>query len=393
MSTRLQYDEEGNRRRIATLRENGVDVWSAERVFVSADVPLDAIEPGCTLMNAVISGPETMIGRNSRVGVSGPAILENVKAGHGVELGAGTYSACVLMDRVKIRGFAEIRRGTVLEEEAEAGHNVGLKNAIFTAAVVAGSCINFCDVLVTGGTSRSDHTEIGSGAIHFNFSPKRDKFASLIGDVTGVLARSVRVFVGGNTGIIAPAHIEFGAIVPAGSTVRGCAAEYDAIASREGYCDDTFCRNVFLGTTFVANLKALGAWYRQVRLCTASPFEVQMCEGAMRQIGYNFDFRRTELVRYLDRIAGDSGRRKHIVKCAEGACGMSQGWNFNSPDQPPPAELVSEYRGLRRTLDHQAAVKALSADSTSRTVSWLKLMVAGFREPVTSLMRKMGGRS
>jgi hypothetical protein len=381
----MHYDEDGNRRRIAALREKGVNIWSAERVFVSGDVPADAIEPGCTLMNAVISGPETMIGSDSQIGTSGTAVMENVKAGHGVELGAGKYSDCVLMDRVKVRGFAEIRRGTVLEEEAEAGHNVGLKNTIFTAAVVAGSNINFCDVLVTGGTSRSDHTEIGSGAVHFNFSPKRDKSASLIGDVTGVLGRSARVFVGGNTGIVAPVQIEFGAVVPAGSTVRRGAAEYPASASGERDRDDTFTRNLFLGVTFVANLKALGAWYRHVRLCTADPFEVRMCEGARQQIRQNFDVRRTELIRYLDRIAGDSGRPREIVKRAESACEISRQWDFDFPDQPPRTELVSEYRPLRRTRDHQQAVRALSGDSVSIAECWLRSMVENFRGPIRSL--------
>src|SRR5204863_1943267 len=107
-----------------------------------------------------------------------------------------------------------------IEEEAEVAHNVGLKNTIFTVAVVAGSNINFCDAFVTGGTSRRDHSEIGSGAVHFNFSPQRDKFGSLFGHAIGVLLRSPGIFIGGNSGIVAPVSIGFGAVIPAGVIIR-----------------------------------------------------------------------------------------------------------------------------------------------------------------------------
>lgn len=54
--------------------------------------------------------------------------------------------------------------------------------------VTMGSLINFCDALVSGGTSRKNHAEVGSGFIHFNYTPRGrygDKATpSLIGDVT-----------------------------------------------------------------------------------------------------------------------------------------------------------------------------------------------------------------
>jgi NDP-sugar pyrophosphorylase family protein len=52
--------------------------------------------------------------------------------GTGVEAGAGSYTDCVMLDGVRVRGFEEIRNGTILEEEVEIGHNVGLKNSILT---------------------------------------------------------------------------------------------------------------------------------------------------------------------------------------------------------------------------------------------------------------------
>src|SRR5215470_18050413 len=96
------YNEQENRSRISRLVERGVRVWGPERVYIGEDVSLDRI-------------------------------------------GAGAYEHCVLLSGAKTRGFAELREGTVLEEEAEIAHNVGLKNTVFTIAVVAGSCINYCD--------------------------------------------------------------------------------------------------------------------------------------------------------------------------------------------------------------------------------------------------------
>ena len=80
--------------------------------------------------------------------------------------------------------------------------------------------INFCDALLTGGTSRSDHSEIGSGAVHFNFDPRGDKWGSLFGDVRGVLLKSAPIFLGGQCGLVAPLHVDFGAVTAAGSIVR-----------------------------------------------------------------------------------------------------------------------------------------------------------------------------
>ena len=45
---------------------------------------------------------------------------------------------------------------------------------------------------------------------------------------SGMLMRSGPVFIGGNSGIVAPAYIGFGEIVPAGTTVRSYVAKEDA---------------------------------------------------------------------------------------------------------------------------------------------------------------------
>jgi hypothetical protein len=67
------------------------------------------------------------------------------------------------------------------------------------AYVTVGSLVNFCDALVSGGQSRAQHSEIGSGFIHFNYTPSGktgDKATpTLVGDVErGVFLREEKIF-------------------------------------------------------------------------------------------------------------------------------------------------------------------------------------------------------
>src|SRR6266478_5837736 len=221
----LAYDDHGNRIRLSRLAQNGVKVWGPERVYVAEEVRLSRISAGAVLMNATITGATTFIGAGAQIGISGLARIHEAQIGSSVVLGAGSYENCVLLPGSKARGFAEFRQGTVLEEEAETGHNVRLKNTVLMVGAVAGSSVNFCDVLLSGGSSRSDHSEVGSGSVHFNFDPRGDKFGSLMGNATGCLLKSRRIFIGGNAGIVAPVQLAFGAVVAAGSIVRKDVAE------------------------------------------------------------------------------------------------------------------------------------------------------------------------
>src|SRR5690606_11549176 len=120
---------------------------------------------------------------------------------------------------------AHFRAGTVLEEEASTAHVVGLKQTILLSFVTLGSLINFCDCLMAGGTSRRDHSEVGSGFIHFNFTPwgrEGDKATpSLVGDVvSGVFLRQPRILHGGCGGMIGPGSVGYGAVVGAGQVIR-----------------------------------------------------------------------------------------------------------------------------------------------------------------------------
>src|SRR5690606_1997997 len=123
----------------------------------------------------------------------------------GAAVASGYVEGAVLLREAKLGANAHVRPGTLLEELASTAHAVGLKQTVLLAYVTLGSLINFCDCLMAGGTSRSDHSEVGSGFIHFNFTPwgeRGDKATpSLIGDVVrGVFLRERRIFLGGLAG-------------------------------------------------------------------------------------------------------------------------------------------------------------------------------------------------
>jgi acetyltransferase-like isoleucine patch superfamily enzyme len=184
----------------------------------------------------------------------------------------------VLLRGAKLGANAHVREGTLLEEEASTAHAVGLKQTILLSYVTLGSLINFCDVLMSGGTSRKDHSEVGSGFIHFNFTPwgtKGDKATpSLFGDVVrGVLLDQRRIFLGGSGGAVGPRRVGYGSIVAAGQVLRrdvdegrlildvAAAADSPVRAPSGGRIERIWRHNA----DFIGQLVALRAWYRHVR--------------------------------------------------------------------------------------------------------------------------------
>jgi bifunctional UDP-N-acetylglucosamine pyrophosphorylase / glucosamine-1-phosphate N-acetyltransferase len=125
-----------------------------------------------------------VIASGARIGHEGPVTIENCQIGPKVELKGGYFKEAVFLEGANMGLAAHVREGCILEEEAGGAHCVGLKQTILFPFVTLGSLINFCDCLMAGGTSRKDHSEVGSSYIHFNFSPSGDKTTpSLIGDV------------------------------------------------------------------------------------------------------------------------------------------------------------------------------------------------------------------
>ena len=224
-------------------------------------------------------GPRTFIGPGAKVGTEGPAVLDDTLVGADTEIASGYLKNSVMLRQSRVGSNAHVRVGTLLEEEASTAHTVGLKHTVLMNFVTLGSLINFCDGLISGGRSRREHTEVGSGFIHFNFTPRGqtgDKATpSLIGDVVhGVFLQEARIFLGGLSAIVGPQKVGFGSFTVAGQVLRREVPANRIVGDAQRKVDkevhalnDAPNRIVSLNLEFVGQLHALQAWYTVHTAC------------------------------------------------------------------------------------------------------------------------------
>jgi UDP-N-acetylglucosamine/UDP-N-acetylgalactosamine diphosphorylase len=292
-------------RTLAEWRDAGVDIADeVDAARISADV---VIHSGCR-----IRGARTSIGPGCEIGVEAPATIENCQLGRNVALKGGFFSGSVFFDGSNVGSGAHIRGGTILEEEANAAHTVGLKQTILLPFVTLGSLINFCDILMAGGTSRKDHSEVGSSYIHFNYTPHQDKAtASLVGDVAdGVFLDRKPIFLGGQGGLVGPARIAYGSVIAAGGVCRKDILEEDQLhvplspkSTTRSYETGVYGkvdRIVKNNLLYIGNIVALKAWYQNVRpLFVRDAFDQTVLDGGIA----NLELVLAERIKRLDDLA------------------------------------------------------------------------------------------
>lgn len=373
--------------RIEALIAKGVTIPNPWTVDLDDAVDIDlisgkgvVIHPGCR-----IRGSRTVISAGCRLGAETPMTIDNCQLGPDVELAGGFAQGAVFLAGASMASGAHVRAGTILEEQANGAHTVGLKQTILFPFVTLGSLINFCDLLMAGGTSRHDHSEVGSSYIHFNFTPDGDKTtASLFGDVPrGVLLDRAPIFLGGQGGSVGPVCAGFGTVVGAGSVLRDDVAEDGQLvlppAPREVHRPVTpasyrrlpriLARNV----TYVANLSALESWYRQIRrlFLARQEFGPQILAGAL----VNLEDIRAERIKRLRALVGrlgptDEGRSQLI----ERADALMEA--LEVVDGPAPAEVVRTMgAAAEEGIGYLDAVQALSATDRAAVTEWLSGIV------------------
>ena len=286
--------------KIQQLLDKGVEIPNPGTLDIGNDVNVDQISgdgvriyPGCR-----IYGGKTVISSGCKLGYEAPVTIEDCQLGSKVELKGGFFSKSVFLEKANMGMGAHVREGCILEEEAGGAHSVGLKQTIHFPFVTLGSLINFCDCLMAGGTSRSNHSEVGSSYIHFNFTPDADKTtASLLGDVPrGVMLNQPPIFLGGQGGIIGPARLGFGNVVAAGSVLRHdypgdnqLIFEQAPAGSVKNYRQAAYPgigRVVKNNILYLANLTALEMWYTHIRkpFLEAQPFGLLLYAGVLEQL-------------------------------------------------------------------------------------------------------------
>ncbi len=257
---------------IISLLKKGVRMTNPFSVEISDEVNLENIAGSLIIYGAArICGENTLIAEDVKLGYEAPVTLINCQLGQAVELKGGYFADSVFLEKAAMGSNAQVRSGCLIEEEAGGNHTVGLKQTILFPFVTLGSLINFCDCLMAGGTSRKNHSEVGSSYIHFNYTPRQDKAtASLIGDVPrGVMLKENPIFLGGQGGMVGPRQIDYGTLIPAGTICRKDMFPKSLIRSSAnsflpGVHGD-IRQKFYLNVLYMANLLALKQWYLHVR--------------------------------------------------------------------------------------------------------------------------------
>jgi len=271
--------EPQNKKKVIALLEKGVKIPNPMTLYLDDDVQVDQISgegvtlyPGCR-----IYGPKTVISRGAQLGFEGPVTLEDCQVGPNVSLKGGYFRGSVFLEKANMGLGAHVREGTILEEQSSGAHCVGLKQTILFPFATLGSLVNFCDCLLAGGTSRKDHSEVGSSYIHFNFSAAGDKTTpSLFGDVPrGVMLNQPPIFLGGQGGAVGPIRVGFGNVVSAGTILRKDVRNERRLIMEKPHRGGElpFIFNRYAGLSrmleknfyYLASLVALEQWYRNVR--------------------------------------------------------------------------------------------------------------------------------
>jgi acetyltransferase-like isoleucine patch superfamily enzyme len=361
-------------RKLDILASRGVHILDRRQTFLDEATDPSRVCPGVILYPGTrLMGPRTFIGPGARVGTEGPAVLDDTLIGEDTEIASGYLKDSVMLRQSRIGSNAHIRVGTLLEEEASTAHTVGLKHTVLMSFVTLGSLINFCDGLISGGRSRLEHTEVGSGFIHFNYTPRGqtgDKATpSLIGDVVhGVFLRQARIFLGGLSAIAGPQKVGFGSFTVAGQVLRREVPANRIVGDAPRKVDkevhtlnDSPSRIVNSNLEYIGQLHALQAWYRCVRVprIPSGPSYEHLriiTQAAAELLTVSINERSARLRQYLEER------------------------NLSLPLSPPtiPPCPISVAPSLPY-VDHVAWISALSDIDVQRGIAWLKLIVDSIR--------------
>ncbi len=375
------------------LARHGIQMIDPHAVYVAREVNLARISTeGVTLMPGTrISGSETLLCAGSTVGGLGPVVLHDVALGVGAQVQRGSAVRATLLNGAELGPDAHVRFGTVLEECASTAHATGLKQTIMNAFACVGSNVNLCDCYLGGGRSQTDHSEVGSGFIHFNFTPFGEQGDKATASVFGPVPKSVlldaeRVFLGGAGGVVGPVELGFGSVLAAGGVYRksygdgqmvlGEPARAKVVSLRAGFVPG-IRRRLVATRSYIGQLMSLISWYRSVRLeRAANIWEKQLIEHALERLDEGVK----ERLKQGDRLIGGVGSvDEGSVDAAAVAAWPSWCQSLEGYTPPPPPKVLAA--AVSGAGAHVDWVRALSQDVAVQAEGWL----AGIAEGLPAL--------
>jgi bifunctional UDP-N-acetylglucosamine pyrophosphorylase / glucosamine-1-phosphate N-acetyltransferase len=400
--------------KIIGLLEKGVDIPNPLTLDIGEEVDVDRVSgrgvkiyPGCR-----IYGKKTVISAGAQLGYEGPVTIDDCQIASRVELKGGYFYSSVFLEGASMGLGAQVREGCTLEEEASGAHCVGLKQTILFPFVTLGSLINFCDCLMAGGTSRRNHSEVGSSYIHFNFTPDGDKTTpSLIGDVPrGVMLDQPPIFLGGQGGLVGPLVVGFGNVVAAGSILRRDYLEENTLIVGKTYAGGVrgFAPRAYGNLShivennirYVANIAALGDWYRHVRrsFLEQAEFGAFIYEGLLDKLGMARKERLKRLRAMAERACGglpaasagtrDAVIRRELLNGLESVEALFLGETREEAAEGPRDEFLSDFRKSVQVTagGYIDAVQRLTKETSAKGVTWLEDVVKSLCEKASETM-------
>jgi UDP-N-acetylglucosamine/UDP-N-acetylgalactosamine diphosphorylase len=252
-----------------------------------------------------------------------------------------------------------------------------------------------------------EFTEIGSGVIHFNFTPRGDKAtATMLGNVVdGVFLDQARLFVAGNASLIGPLAADFGAVTLAGGRyTRQLRAGLNAADSGQPPSGQAFdldsygsIKRIFdTQVGFVGELAALDAWYAHVRarMAQGHPARSALYERARATVRLNLAERIAQLAELAHRMEG-SARRIAARHPGDARIAQHEALQRHWPEverhlrrasavqgEPPGAFLRELDRSLEGGSEHYTAVvRRLSPAGRAAGRVWLQSIRARVAAP------------
>ncbi|RCK70783.1 bifunctional UDP-N-acetylglucosamine diphosphorylase/glucosamine-1-phosphate N-acetyltransferase GlmU [Desertihabitans brevis] len=217
-----RLNAELNRRTVEGWMRAGVTVVDPATTWIEADVDLGRdvlIHPGTILAGATTVGEGAELGPDTR--------LRDCEVGPGASLVRTEAHLAVVGAEATVGPWSYLRPGTQLGRGGKIGGFVETKKAVIGEGSKVPHLSYVGDATIGAGTN------IGAGTIFANYDG-RDKHRSEVGD---------EVFVGSGTVLVAPAALESGAYVAAGSTVTDPVPGSDLAIARgrqrnvEGWAD------------------------------------------------------------------------------------------------------------------------------------------------------------
>ncbi|MDY0132225.1 MAG: protein GlmU [Desulforegulaceae bacterium] len=397
---------------INKLIDKGVLIENPSSVFIDETIDINNIEPGVKLNQGTrLYGKNTYISKGCIVSKEGPAVIENCVADKDCVFGSGYFNGSVFLSKSKSGTNSHVRKGCILEEKSSIAHTCGIKQTIIFPYATLGSLINFCDCMLTGGTSPKNHSEVGSSFIHFNFTPNQDKATpSLLGNVyEGVFLNKSPIFLGGQGGMVGPLRLEFGCTSAAGTILRRDVLKENRLIF------ENIHKNININQTsmiylsinkiiknnlfYMANLIALKNWYIFVRTNYLNP---KINEFAINTIDSAIEERTKQLKKLSDKvelglkILKKDGKNSKLVELKENFCkntntifdliiGFSENKNLFSKGRD---DFLNEFEKENNGLNYLEKIHSLEENTVKSGVLWLNQIVVDFNEKMSEILNK-----